>query len=280
MVKQTRQLLKVVAGQATSDGAGVKLTRMLGNTQLPSLDPFLMLDCFESDKPQDYMAGFPEHPHRGFQTVTYILNGRMRHKDNAGHESVIEAGGVQWMNAGKGVIHSEMPEQQDGLMKGFQLWVNLAAEHKMSAPGYQECSAEQIPVSEDSQGNVIRVVAGELANGLKGAVQTEKTAATYLDISLVAGADLSLDLPTHHHGFVYVIEGEVAVAGNAQTLSAYHLGVLSEGDTLHLQSGHASRVLVVSGEPINEPIAWGGPFVMNTREEVLQAFDDFQNNKF
>lgn len=275
-----KQLQQVVAGQATSDGAGVKLTRMLGNSQLRHLDPFLMLDCFESDKPDDYLAGFPEHPHRGFQTVTYILNGRMRHKDNAGHESVIEAGGVQWMNAGRGVIHSEMPEQQDGLLKGFQLWVNLAAEHKMSAPDYQELSAEQIPLSQDEQGNVIRVVAGELPNGTFGAVQTSHTAASFLDISLVAGAKVNLDLPPHHHGFVYVIEGEVTVADNPQTIAAYHLGVLSEGEQLLLQSLHASRVLVVTGEPLNEPIAWGGPFVMNTREQVLQAFDDFQNNKF
>ncbi|WP_221075367.1 pirin family protein [Agarivorans aestuarii] len=275
-----KQLQKVVAGQATSDGAGVKLTRMLGNNQLRHLDPFLMLDCFESDKPDDYLAGFPEHPHRGFQTVTYILNGRMRHKDNAGHESVIEAGGVQWMNAGRGVIHSEMPEQQDGLLKGFQLWVNLAAEHKMSAPDYQELSAEQIPLSQDERGNVIRVVAGELANGTVGAVQTSHTAASFLDISLVAGAKVNLDLPSHHHGFVYVIEGEVTVADNPQAITAYHLGVLSEGEQLLLQSAHASRVLVVTGEPLNEPIAWGGPFVMNTREQVLQAFDDFQNNKF
>ncbi|WP_406609944.1 pirin family protein [Agarivorans sp. JK6] len=275
-----KQLQQVVAGQATSDGAGVKLTRMLGNSQLRHLDPFLMLDCFESDKPDDYLAGFPEHPHRGFQTVTYILNGRMRHKDNAGHESVIEAGGVQWMNAGRGVIHSEMPEQQDGLLKGFQLWVNLAAEHKMSAPDYQELSAEQIPLSQDEQGNVIRVVAGELPNGTVGAVQTSHTAASFLDISLVAGAKVNLDLPSHHHGFVYVIEGEVTVADNPQAITAYHLGVLSEGEQLLLQSQHASRVLVVTGEPLNEPIAWGGPFVMNTREQVLQAFDDFQNNKF
>ncbi|MDO6685774.1 MULTISPECIES: pirin family protein [unclassified Agarivorans] len=279
-MQNSRQLEKVVVGQATSDGAGVKLTRMLGNAQLQHLDPFLMLDCFESDKPDDYLAGFPEHPHRGFQTVTYILNGRMRHKDNAGHESVIEAGGVQWMNAGRGVIHSEMPEQENGLLKGFQLWVNLAAEHKMSAPGYQELSAEQIPVSQDEQGNVIRVVAGELANGIKGAVQTQQTTASYLDISLVASADLSLVLPAHHHGFVYVIEGEVTIGQSKQAIKAYQLGVLSEGDELSLQSQQASRVLVVTGEPINQPIAWGGPFVMNTREEVLQAFDDFQNNKF
>lgn len=273
-----REIEKVVAGQATSDGAGVKLTRMLGTAQLAHLDPFLMLDCFESDKPDDYLAGFPEHPHRGFQTVTYILNGRMRHKDNAGHESVIEAGGVQWMNAGRGVIHSEMPEQQEGLLKGFQLWVNLAAEHKMSAPGYQELSAEQIPQSRDQQGNLIRVIAGQLENGLQGAVQTQYTPASYLDISLVAGADLSLTLPANDQAFVYVIEGEPSIA--QKSLSAYQLGVLSQGGLLRLQSTEASRVLVISGRPINEPIAWGGPFVMNTREEVLQAFDDFQSNRF
>jgi redox-sensitive bicupin YhaK (pirin superfamily) len=277
-VNSFRQIEKVVAGQATSDGAGVKLTRMLGNAQLAHLDPFLMLDCFESDKPDDYLAGFPEHPHRGFQTVTYILNGRMRHKDNAGHESVIEAGGVQWMNAGRGVIHSEMPEQQDGLLKGFQLWVNLAAEHKMSAPGYQELSAEQIPQRRDQQGNLIRVIAGQLENGLQGAVQTQYTPASYLDISLVAGADLNLTLPANDQAFVYVIEGEPSIG--QQVLKAYQLGVLSTGEQLRLQSTEASRVLVISGQPINEPIAWGGPFVMNTREEVLQAFDDFQNNRF
>lgn len=273
-----RQIDKVVAGQATSDGAGVKLTRMIGTAQLAHLDPFLMLDCFESDKPDDYLAGFPEHPHRGFQTVTYILNGRMRHKDNAGHESVIEAGGVQWMNAGRGVIHSEMPEQQDGLLKGFQLWVNLAAEYKMSAPAYQELSAEQIPQHCDQQGNLLRVIAGQLENGLQGAVQTQYTPASYLDISLVAGADLSLNLPLNDRAFVYVIEGEPSIG--EQVLSAYQLAVLTTGEQLRLQSTQPSRVLVISGQPIEEPIAWGGPFVMNTRQEVLQAFDDFQNNRF
>ncbi|WP_432455325.1 pirin family protein [Agarivorans sp. QJM3NY_29] len=279
-MKHRRTVIKRVTGQATQDGAGVKLTRILGSQQLSMLDPFLMLDCFESDQPDDYLAGFPEHPHRGFQTVSYILNGKMRHKDSVGNEGVIEAGGVQWMSAGRGVIHSEMPEQQDGLLKGFQLWINLPAAQKMSAPSYQEFSAEQIPQSRDLQGNLIRVIAGELADGTQGPVQVVHQTATYLDISMVAGGQLQLDLVQSQQAFIYVIEGQLQVADDPEPLNAYQLAVLDFGEALQLSSHSACRLLLVGAEPLNEPVAWGGPFVMNSREEVLQAFDDFQNNRF
>lgn len=273
-----RYVIQQVSGQPTSDGAGVKLTRMIGTPALKMLDPFLMLDCFESDQPQDYLAGFPDHPHRGFETVTYILDGRMRHADNAGHESVIEAGGVQWMTAGKGIVHSEMPEQQDGLLKGFQLWVNLPAEHKMTEPNYQEYRADKVPAIEDENGNVVRVIAGELPNGVKGPVITAFTQAQFLDVSISGESEVELNVPQSHQGFVYVVEGEAVIAGEA--LHAYQLGILSEGDKLTISSSQPARVFVVSGEAIKEPVAWGGPFVMNTHEQVMQAFRDFQNNQF
>lgn len=275
-----RTIQKLVQGLPTQDGAGVKLTRMIGTQQLSHLDPFLMLDCFESDRPDDYLAGFPSHPHRGFETVTYILNGRMRHKDNRGHEGVIEEGGVQWMTAGRGVIHSEMPEQREGLLKGFQLWVNLPAKDKMIEPHYQEHAADEIPHETDEQGNVIRVIAGQTAAGTRGPVQTEATQATYLDISLVAGAVMTLPLSSDYEGFVYTLDGAVQIAADTREVGIHQLAVLSAGDAIELRAEQASRLLLIAGKPIREPIAWGGPFVMNTREEVMQAFADFQANRF
>lgn len=279
-MSQERTITKVVPGQPTSDGAGVKLTRMIGTAQLGHLDPFLMLDCFESDQPDDYLAGFPSHPHRGFETVTYILNGRMRHKDNQGHEGVIDEGGVQWMTAGKGVVHSEMPEQKEGLLKGFQLWVNLPAKDKMCQPHYQEHSSDEIPSDIDEDGNIIRVIAGQSAKGTQGPIQTEQTQASYFDISLAANKSVRLPIPAEHTGFIYTISGDVTVVGSEHQVKAYQLGVLGEGEQLTLQAGTDSRVLVITGKPIREPIAWGGPFVMNTREEVYQAFEDFRANRF
>lgn len=275
-----RNLKKVVTGVATSDGAGVNLTRMIGTPKLGHLDPFLMLDCFESDNANDYIAGFPSHPHRGFETVTYILNGRMRHKDNFGHEGVIEEGGIQWMTAGRGVIHSEMPEQREGLLRGFQLWVNLPAKDKMIAPHYQEHPAAEIPHEVDQAGNRVRVIAGSTANGITGPIELSQTEARYYDISLIGGADFNFKLPGELCGFIYTVEGEVRLAGSEQTVAQYQLGILGEGDELQLQTEQSARIFILAGKPINEPIAWGGPFVMNTREEVLQAFDDFQSNRF
>ncbi|MFM2483593.1 pirin family protein [Celerinatantimonas yamalensis] len=277
---QFRDIARLVDGMPTSDGAGVKLTRMIGTQTLSHLDPFLMLDCFESDQPDDYLAGFPSHPHRGFETVTYILNGRMRHKDNHGHEGVIEEGGIQWMTAGHGVIHSEMPEQKEGLLKGFQLWVNLPAKDKMCPPHYQEHSKETIPHEIDEQGNLIRVIAGKTAQGTVGPVQTEATAAGYFDISLVAGAHLIMPMPSERIGFIYTIEGRVKLSKNGQSTAPYQLAELSDGDAIEIISEQPARILLVTGRAIKEPIAWGGPFVMNTRDEVLQAFDDFRANRF
>lgn len=276
-----RSLKQLVNGVKTSDGAGVKLTRIIGSPELDMLDPFLMLDCFESDDADDYIAGFPEHPHRGFETVTYLLNGRMRHKDNAGHEGVIEPGGVQWMTAGKGILHSEMPEQEEGLMKGFQLWVNLPASAKMIEPAYQEYPPESAPVETHNSGVSVRVIAGTTDNGTTGPVINNYTLPTYMDVSMPGQQRFSQSLPNHHNAFIYVIEGEVRIADSSQTLPARKLGVLSAGEQIVVESGTAdTRFLLVAGQPLNEPVARGGPFVMNTKAEIMQAFADFNRGIF
>ena len=203
-----RSVEKIIAGQATSDGAGVELIRMIGQPELMDLDPFLLLDSFRSDNPDDYLAGFPEHPHRGFETVTYLLNGRMRHRDNAGNEGVIEPGGIQWMTAGRGIVHSEMPEQKDGLLAGFQLWINLPAAHKMAAPAYQEHAAAQIPL-ETRDGTEIRVIIGETSQGTLGPVVQPLTDPLYLDVSLAPGAVFEETLAAQHNAFIQVIDGVV-----------------------------------------------------------------------
>lgn len=274
-----RSIAQQFAGQATSDGAGVKLTRIIGTSQLDMLDPFLMLDCFESDDTKDYMGGFPTHPHRGFETVTYLLNGRMRHKDSVGNEGVIESGGVQWMSAGKGILHSEMPEQEEGLMKGFQLWVNLPASAKMSEPAYQEFDPEQMAVERLDDGSIVRVIAGTTDHGTVGAVVNDHTSPTYMDVTLRANTAFVQTVAVDHNAFVYVIEGSLEVNGAA--LAVKRLGVLSKGDQVSVLSGESgSRFLLVAGRPLNEPVARGGPFVMNTQEEVMQAFEDFRRGQF
>ena len=280
----TRQVSAVVSGQATTDGAGVELVRVIGQTELMELDPFLLLDAFRSDDPNDYIAGFPPHPHRGFETVTYLLNGRMRHKDNAGNEGVIEPGGIQWMTAGKGIVHSEMPEQQDGLLEGFQLWINLPGSHKMSSPAYQEHDAAQIPV-ESRPGTEIKVVSGKTSQGTTGPVTQPLTDPLYLDVSLAAGTRFSEALETDHNAFVYVISGELQLEDTDRvqlSLARDQLAVLTRGgDGVELQAGdQASRFLLVAGKPLNEPVARGGPFVMNTEAEIQQAFSDYRNGNF
>ncbi len=286
-----RYLLDRFKGVPSSDGAGVKLTRIIGSRQLNMLDPFLLLDCFESDQPQDYLAGFPEHPHRGFETVTYLLNGRMRHKDSAGHEGVVEPGGVQWMTAGKGILHSEMPEQDKGLLKGFQLWVNLPASLKMTEPAYQEFPPASTPLERREDGTQIRVISGQTDQGTKGAVNNDYVDPTYMDISLHAESNFFQTLPEVHNAFVYVIEGEIKIEGqsaNAQVnergsdyVLSNELGVLSKGKRLTIKSGPiGARFLLLAGQPLNEPVARAGPFVMNTRAEVFQAFDDFSRGTF
>ena len=247
------------------------------------LDPFLLLDAFRSDDPQDYIGGFPAHPHRGFETVTYLLNGKMRHKDSAGHEGVIGPGGIQWMTAGRGIVHSEMPEQENGMLEGFQLWVNLPAVNKMQAPAYQEFSSYQIPV-EERPGGRVKVIAGTTALGTSGPVIQPLTRPLYLDVSLQANASFSETIEPGHTAFMYGIDGLSLVGDNRSPLGAVHkdqLLVFGEGDEVTLQAGPTgARFLLIAGKPINEPIARGGPFVMNTREEINQAISDYQSGRF
>ena len=279
-----RTLVQQYPGIKASDGDGVKLTRILGSPQIDMLDPFLLLDCFESDDPNDYIGGFPTHPHRGFETVTYLLNGRMKHKDSVGNEGVIEAGGVQWMTAGKGILHSEMPEQEEGLLKGFQLWVNLPASAKMTEPAYQEYSPKTTPIERHENGTEIRVIAGETNQGTIGPVVNHYTSPIYMDIRLSGKTDFEQKIPVDHNAFLYVIEGELHLSdahGETQKLNARQLGVLTKGDQVSLKSGSDSaQFLLIAGQPLNEPVARGGPFVMNTKAEILQAFNDFSRGDF
>jgi len=277
----TRQVTRVVRGRPTSDGAGVKLTRVIGQPALDMLDPFLMLDEFRSDQADDYIAGFPEHPHRGFETVTYMLAGRMRHGDNQGNSGLLTAGSVQWMTAGRGILHSEMPEQEDGLMWGFQLWVNLPAKDKMTAPRYQDIAPERIPEVELAPGVSVRVIAGE-AGGVKGPVEAEATAAVYLDLRLAAGASIEVPLPQGHNAFAYVFEGQARIGdGPTSDLLRGDLGVLGGGDRVRIAAPQAAaRLIVVAGKPFNEPVAKYGPFVMNTQQQIVQAVEDFRAGRF
>ena len=278
-----RHITQFIKGMPATDGAGVELVRVIGQPALMQLDPFLLLDAFRSDNPNDYIAGFPPHPHRGFETVTYLLNGRMRHKDNAGHEGVIEPGGIQWMTAARGIVHSEMPEQEDGLLEGFQLWVNLPAEHKMDAPGYQEHAVDKIPL-EQREGAQVRVITGTTCQGTSGPVVQPLTDPLYLDVSLTANADFCETLPSDHNAFLYGIEGATVLSdsqGKQHSVSKDQLVVLSKGNSINVSSGsEGSRFLLIAGRPLNEPIARGGPFVMNTRQEIEQAFHDYQSGKF
>ncbi len=280
---ETRKLRSLITGMPTTDGAGVKLTRVIGQPALQELDPFLLLDAFRSDDPDDYIAGFPSHPHRGFETVTYLLEGRMRHKDNAGNEGVIEAGGIQWMTAGRGIIHSEMPEQEDGRLEGFQLWVNLPASHKMTEPTYQEHNASNIPV-ESRPGTKIRVIAGKTSLGTAGPISQPLTEPLYLDVSLDANTSFSEEIAEHHNAFVYVIEGSVTLEsdqGGRVSVVRDQLAILTQGATIELESTEqAARFLLIGGKPLGEPIVRSGPFVMNTREELQQAYSDYQSGNF
>jgi len=273
----TRKVVKVVHGMPTSDGAGVKLRRVIGQPGLPELDPFLMLDEFGTDAPADYIAGFPEHPHRGFETVTYMLDGRMRHRDNHGHEGVLVPGSVQWMTAGRGIVHSEMPEQQEGRMRGFQLWLNLPARDKMTEPKYQEFGPERIPVATPAPGVSVKVIAGEVG-AVKGPIAQPATDPTYLDVGLTAGSAYTHALPEQHAAFLYVFEGAVQIGSNA--IKAGELVVLSEGREVRLSATEDSRAILVAGRPLKEPVARYGPFVMNTREQLIQAVEDFQKGAF
>ncbi len=289
---KARTLIKTFSGIDTADGDGVKLTRIIGSPQLNMLDPFLLLDCFESDQAEDYIGGFPEHPHRGFETVTYLLDGKMRHKDNAGHEGVIEPGGVQWMTAGRGILHSEMPEQKDGLLRGFQLWVNLPRSAKMTAPRYQEFAPETIAVEQLKNGGRVKVIAGKTDQGTIGPVKNDYVFPTYMDIILPLGSSFNQGITKGHNAFIYLLEGEVLIKGEsnsnsvltsngAQTLTAKKLGILSDGEQVNITATkQGSRFLLIAGKPLNEPVARGGPFVMNSQAEIQQAFVDYQAGLF
>ena len=274
-----RRLVWTGAGMPASDGAGVKLRRVIGQPALPDLDPFLMLDEFGSDDPQAYIAGFPSHPHRGFETVTYMLAGRMRHKDNADNEGVLGPGSVQLMTAGRGIVHSEMPEQESGLMQGFQLWVNLPARDKMTAPRYQDIPADRVPRADLGGGVTARVLAGEIA-GVKGPVDPGATQPIFLDLALGAGGAAAIPLPAGHNAFAYVYDGEASVGDPAEPLGKGRIGVLSPGGEVRLASPGGARLILVAGKPLREPVAKHGPFVMNTHAELVQAFEDFRAGRF
>jgi redox-sensitive bicupin YhaK (pirin superfamily) len=270
-----REVQRVVRAQPTSDGAGVKLNRSLGTQQLPMLDPFLMLDEFYTDKPEDYLAGFPSHPHRGFETVTYMLAGAMEHKDSVGNTGRLTAGSVQWMTAGRGIVHSEMPKQEDGLMWGFQLWVNLPRAQKMVAPRYQDIAPGDIP--EVSIGDArVRVIAGE-AGGTTGPVGEIATAPLMLDVKLAPKATFRQPITADHNAFAYVFEGTARFG--ATKVERGYLAVFGPGDAIEAASEDGARFLVLSGKPLNEPVARYGPFVMSSEAEIRQAVSDFQNGR-
>jgi len=282
-LSKPRGLRRIITGSDTQDGAGVALTRLLPAQGLPELDPFLLLDRFSSDNPDDYIAGFPPHPHRGFETVTYLFAGRMRHRDSAGHAGTIEAGGVQWMSAASGIVHSEMPEQQDGLLAGFQLWVNLPAARKMDPPRYQEFEPDQIPEERHDDGVILRVLAGQTRRATLGAVRDVAVQPLYVDASLAAGAEYNEQVTWGHNGFIYLESGQVEVRaadGKGQPLRAGELGVLGDGDGVTIRADTDSRLLLIAGRPIGEPIARHGPFVMNSTEEIAQAYRDYQQGQF
>ena len=267
-----RKIKYLVEGVETSDGAGVKLTRIIGSPELNMLDPFLLLDEFGSDNPDDYIAGFPPHPHRGFETITYMINGKFSHKDSAGNEGHLNTGGVQWMTAGKGVIHSEMPEQTEGLMRGFQLWLNLPKEKKMIEPSYHDIQPDEIPSVSIKNGNV-KVISGEFRSiAGPGRPHTE---VTYLDVHLRSKRAISFPIKKNWNAFIYVYEGEIV---SDIKVPKGNLAVLDSVGSFDCESlSKDTRFILIAGEPINEPVARAGPFVMNTKGEILQAFDDYQS---
>lgn len=279
---QYRKLAGQTEGVAASDGAGVKMRRLIGHHTVEALDPFLMLDHFHSDNPDDYIAGFPSHPHRGFETVTYMMAGRMRHKDNKGHEGVIEPGGVQWMTAAGGIVHSEMPEQEDGLMSGFQLWINLPRDEKMKPAGYQEFSPDHIPV-DSREGAELRVVTGTTSRGVSGPVTDVATDPFFAEIRLQPNATLEESLPEGHTVMLAVYDGQIVTEGEKgdEAIAKGRLGVFGPGQAVKLTAGaEGATALLIAGKPIGEPVAWGGPFVMNSEGEVRQAALDFQQGRF
>lgn len=275
---ENRRIERLVKGRATSDGAGVKLVRVLTHDLQRRLDPFLMLDAFRNENPDDYIGGFPDHPHRGFETVTYMLAGRMRHHDSAGNSGLLGPGGVQWMTAGSGLIHSELPEQEEGLMEGFQLWLNLPSHRKMSAPSYRDLPSESIPEIVQPDGTKVRVIAGA-SQGIQGAISRPDTEPLYLDVHLPVGGKFEQHVPSGHNAFIYVYRGEVLVAGS--TVPERTMGILSnDSDSVTIATEAPARFLLVAGKPLNEPIAQHGPFVMNTMEQIEQTLRDYRDGFF
>lgn len=279
-ISRSRGVEQVVQGMQTSDGAGVNLTRVIAQPLQQRLDPFLMLDAFGSDNPDDYIAGFPDHPHRGFETVTYMLAGRMRHRDSAGHEGLLQTGGVQWMIAGEGIVHSEIPEQEEGTMEGFQLWLNLPARSKMTAAWYRDIPNEQIPQYATADGVQVSVIAG-VSNGVAGAIQREVTEPLYLDIHLPPGGRFDCHVPETHNAFVYIYRGTAQIEG--RQVDSGRMAILSNApgaDGVRIAATDATRLILVAGKPLRESIVQYGPFVMNSQEEIIQAITDFRDGRF
>ena len=269
-----RKINFIIDGINTSDGAGVTLKRVIGSPELNMLDPFLLLDEFGSDNPDDYIAGFPPHPHRGFETITYMINGKFKHKDTAGNEGYLTDGSVQWMTAGRGVVHSEMPEQTEGLMRGFQLWLNLPKKKKMIAPSYKDIQSDEIPVVE-TVGTKVKVISGEYQSVIGPG--RPHTGVLYIDVHLDQGSNINIPIEDEWNAFVYVYEGNVNAG---ESISKGMLAVLdSQGYFECKATMNSTKFILVAGEPIREPVARGGPFVMNTKGEILQAFEDYQSGK-
>lgn len=280
MSQRSRTIENIVQGQPTRDGAGVNLVRVLTHQWQRRLDPFLMLDEFRSDDPDDYIAGFPEHPHRGFETVTYMLAGQMRHKDNAGHEGVVGPGDVQWMTAGRGILHSETPEQVEGLMHGFQLWINLPAKNKMAAPYYSEVPSTEIPVLTTAEGHQLKVIAG-IWDNVEGPLQRPDTNPVYLDMTLQNDQPVFIPVPATHNTFIYTVSGQPTIAGRA--VEARRMAILTNGsdmDGVVVAGQPGDHFLVLAGQPLKEAIVQWGPFVMNTSQEIETAIQDYQAGRF
>jgi len=278
-----RSLKRVIPSVPATDGAGVKLLRSLGNSQFLRHDPFLMLDEFYSDNPGDYLRGFPSHPHRGFETVTYMLDGHMRHEDHLGHRGDLGPGDVQWMTAGRGIIHSEMPQQTEGRMRGFQLWINLPAQEKMKPAAYRDIPAREIPVAGLAQGGTVKVIAGDWAQGglsVRGPIQGLSTEPVYFDVHLPPSAVFEAPIEAGHHAFLYLYEGQASVGADRQQLPKSAAGILGEGGAVEVQAGpEGARLLLLAARPLGEPVVQQGPFVMNTREEIEQALADYRDGR-
>ncbi len=275
-----RTVERILTGRPATDGAGVNMTRVIATPELDHFDPFLLLDEFRSDDANDYIAGFPDHPHRGFETVTYMLAGAMKHRDNQGNTGHLGPGSVQWMTAGRGIVHSEMPEQEDGLMWGFQLWVNLPSSDKMTEPRYQDIPASDVPKVQLGDGVAVKVITGEL-NGVSGPVSGVATDPLYLDVRIGGEGRASVPIPRGHNAFAYVYEGSITVGdAEAHDVSRGEIALLGDGDLVNIIAPRPARFLLVAGRPLGEPLARHGPFVMNTQDEIRQAVFDYQSGRF